>query len=155
MIVGPRIRLRRGGPYVVVGRPRLVRLEKVERGPDANPGWRVSDTIETPRVFTLCRCGASERKPFCDAGHSASCPTEPSRRDREPLPVGWQIEGLDGPALALKPNGPIRVLGAIPIEDEDGAAYEMRDRCSLCRCGRSAAMPLCDGSHKAAGFRDG
>lgn len=144
--------MRRGGPYIVVGAPPLFSLEKVDLGPEVKPGWRVAAKIDTPRIFALCRCGASDRKPFCDAAHSGSCPREPSREDRVPLPVGWRVDGLDGPALALKPNGPIRVAGGIAIEDESGVLYEATDRYSLCRCGHSGAMPFCDGSHRQAGF---
>lgn len=29
-------------------------------------------TVETPRVFSICRCGKSKMKPFCDGSHSAT-----------------------------------------------------------------------------------
>jgi CDGSH-type Zn-finger protein len=43
--------------------------------------------------------------------------------------------------------GPIWVKGGIPVEAADGRTYEIRNRVTLCRCGRSANKPLCDGSH--------
>lgn len=43
--------------------------------------------------------------------------------------------------------GPIWVRGGIPVESADGAAYEVRNRVTLCRCGRSSNKPFCDGSH--------
>jgi len=30
---------------------------------------------------------------------------------------------------------------------EDGKPYRIRNRLTLCRCGRSENMPFCDGSH--------
>jgi CDGSH-type Zn-finger protein len=43
--------------------------------------------------------------------------------------------------------GPIWVRGGIPIESADGTTYEIRNRVTLCRCGKSANKPFCDGSH--------
>ena len=44
-------------------------------------------------------------------------------------------------------HGPLWVRGGIPIESSDGKAYEIRNRVTLCRCGRSENKPFCDGSH--------
>ena len=57
------------------------------------------------------------------------------------------------PGLALKPNGPVRVSGGVPIEAE-GADPFTEDRISLCRCGASRSQPVCDGSHKIVGYRE-
>ena len=43
--------------------------------------------------------------------------------------------------------GPIWVRGGIPIESADGTTYEVRNRVTLCRCGKSSNKPFCDGSH--------
>jgi uncharacterized Fe-S cluster protein YjdI len=44
-------------------------------------------------------------------------------------------------------HGPLWVRGGIPIESSDGKPYEIRNRVTLCRCGRSQNKPFCDGSH--------
>jgi CDGSH-type Zn-finger protein len=44
-------------------------------------------------------------------------------------------------------HGPLWVRGGIPIESADGRQYEIRNRVTLCRCGRSKNKPFCDGSH--------
>jgi CDGSH-type Zn-finger protein len=44
-------------------------------------------------------------------------------------------------------HGPLWVRGGIPIESADGKQYEIRNRVTLCRCGRSQNKPFCDGSH--------
>jgi CDGSH-type Zn-finger protein len=36
----------------------------------------------------------------------------------------------------------------------DGAAYETRNRVTLCRCGQSSNKPFCDGTHASVGFKD-
>jgi CDGSH-type Zn-finger protein len=43
--------------------------------------------------------------------------------------------------------GPIWVRGGIPIEGADGKLYEVRNRVTLCRCGKSDNRPYCDGKH--------
>jgi CDGSH-type Zn-finger protein len=45
-------------------------------------------------------------------------------------------------------QGPLWVTGRIPIERSDGQPFETRNRVTLCRCGRSSTMPLCDASHR-------
>lgn len=57
--------------------------------------------------------------------------------------------------LSLGCSGPIWVRGGIPIEAADGAAYERRNRVTLCRCGASKNKPFCDGAHADVKFNDG
>ena len=47
-------------------------------------------------------------------------------------------------------EGPLWVTGSIPIERADGQPFEVRNRVTLCRCGRSKNTPLCDGTHRLA-----
>lgn len=51
-------------------------------------------------------------------------------------------------------SGPIWVRGGIQIESADGERYEVRNRMTLCRCGKSSNKPFCDGTHIECGFRD-
>lgn len=51
-------------------------------------------------------------------------------------------------------SGPIFVKGGVCIVSVDGAEYEIRNRVTLCRCGKSRNKPFCDGSHLPAAFRD-
>lgn len=47
------------------------------------------------------------------------------------------------------PDGPFLVRGADTITDESGTAHEVtRPVVALCRCGKSARAPWCDGTHK-------
>jgi CDGSH-type Zn-finger protein len=48
-----------------------------------------------------------------------------------------------------KVGGPIWVRGGIPVVGAEGITYEVRNRMTLCRCGRSSNKPFCDGSHAA------
>ena len=56
--------------------------------------------------------------------------------------------------VAIIDDGPIWVTGGVSVTDANGAELETRARVTLCRCGQSANKPLCDGSHKEAGFAD-
>lgn len=51
-------------------------------------------------------------------------------------------------------SGPIWVRGGIQIESAGGRPYEVRNRVTLCRCGKSKNKPFCDGSHIDGGFLD-
>jgi len=44
-------------------------------------------------------------------------------------------------------NAPLWVRGGIPIIGADGKPYEIRNRVTLCRCGKSTNKPFCDSSH--------
>ena len=47
-------------------------------------------------------------------------------------------------------HGPLWVRGGIPVVSADGKPYTVRNRMTLCRCGRSGNKPFCDGSHVQA-----
>ncbi len=69
--------------------------------------------------------------------------------------TGKAIEPKFEPSLGLiedtekKVSGPIWVRGGSPVVGADGKRYEVRNRVTLCRCGRSSNKPFCDGSHAA------
>ena len=55
--------------------------------------------------------------------------------------------------MRVKPNGSIRVTGTVDFIDGDGNVIETKSDFSLCRCGHSKEKPMCDGSHREAGFQ--
>lgn len=47
------------------------------------------------------------------------------------------------------PDGPLVVRGDFVIHEADGSTIEHHGMAvALCRCGRSAQKPFCDGTHK-------
>lgn len=53
-------------------------------------------------------------------------------------------------------DGPLIVRGPAVFLDDDGVPLDAgRRTVALCRCGRSAVKPFCDGSHVATKFRSG
>ena len=100
---------------------------------------------------TLCRCGASENKPFCDGSHHKvefAATGEPATLDTPTLAV------RDGP-LVIDPqaDGPLEVKGNLEIVTGTGRTVARVDSTRLCRCGGSRNKPFCDGTHARIGFR--
>ncbi|HEX2493361.1 MAG TPA: ferritin-like domain-containing protein [Steroidobacter sp.] len=99
---------------------------------------------------TMCRCGASKNKPFCDCSHNALgfvATGEPRTGKFEPLEV------RDGPLeIAPQRNGPLAVTGNIEIVSGTGRTIMTARQARFCRCGHSANKPFCDGSHARVGF---
>jgi len=91
--------------------------------------------------------------PSCDRDEPYGCFEEALADGPAPAPFRWDVPDPAGPpAVALKPDGPIRVAGPAPFT-YGAAGVDHGDRVSICRCGASRCQPLCDGSHKAIGFR--
>ena len=67
--------------------------------------------------------------------------------------TGKPIEPIFEPSIVLiddpyiKTIGPLWVRGGIPITSSDDIPYEIRNRVTLCRCGKSRNKPFCDSSH--------
>jgi CDGSH-type Zn-finger protein/uncharacterized Fe-S cluster protein YjdI len=125
--------LREGGPYAV-------RADMVLDGERA-AGYRA----------TLCRCGGSKNKPFCDGTHKTiefTATGEPPTGAADMLPV------RDG-ELAIDPltDGPLQVRGNLEITSGTGRVVARVTSAKLCRCGGSANKPFCDGTHARIGFR--
>ena len=124
--------IREGGPYAV----------RADIVLDGKPlGYRA----------TLCRCGASKNKPFCDQAHKDigfDATGEPKTGKADMLAV------RDGP-LAIDPqrNGPLKVRGNLEIISGTGRVVARVQSATLCRCGHSNNKPFCDGSHERVGFR--
>lgn len=102
-----------------------------------------------PRA-TLCRCGQSQNKPYCDGSHVAAGFVATG----EPVSVSFQALAVRNGALDVqpRPNGPLRVVGNLEVVTGTGRTCNKVSETYLCRCGHSQNKPYCDGSHKGAGF---
>jgi CDGSH-type Zn-finger protein/uncharacterized Fe-S cluster protein YjdI len=124
--------IREAGPYAVRGD---LRIDGEQRGYRA----------------TLCRCGASKNKPYCDGSHhdvAFAASGEPATGQADMLPV------RDGP-LQVDPqvDGPLLVRGNLEITSGTGRVVARLVQARLCRCGGSANKPFCDGTHARIGFK--
>ncbi|MEP6863277.1 MAG: ferritin-like domain-containing protein [Deltaproteobacteria bacterium] len=102
---------------------------------------------------TLCRCGGSKNKPFCDGTHHSigfDATGEPATLDAKSA----MLETRDGP-LAIDPltDGPYQVRGNLEITSGTGRVVARVQAAKLCRCGGSATKPFCDGTHVKIAFR--
>jgi CDGSH-type Zn-finger protein/uncharacterized Fe-S cluster protein YjdI len=124
-----------------------------EAGPYAFRAALQIDGVPAGFRATLCRCGASRNKPYCDGSHhevAFSATGEPPSGKTDMLPL------RDG-VLAIDPqvNGPLKVRGNLEITSGTGRVVARVTAASLCRCGGSANKPFCDGTHTKIGFRSG
>jgi len=122
-----------------------------EAGPYAFRAQLVIDGAPAGFRATLCRCGASKNKPYCDGSHyeiGFEASGEPPSGKTDMLAV------RDG-ALRIDPqtNGPLRVRGNLEIVSGGGRVVARLESAALCRCGGSANKPFCDGTHAKIGFR--
>jgi CDGSH-type Zn-finger protein/uncharacterized Fe-S cluster protein YjdI len=127
------ISVREGGPYAIRADIRL----------DGAPAGNFR--------YTLCRCGASKNKPFCDGSHNEmkfAASGEPPTGKAGMLPV------RDG-ALEITPttDGPLQVRGNMEIISGTGRVVARLESARLCRCGGSNTKPFCDGTHTRINFR--
>jgi CDGSH-type Zn-finger protein/uncharacterized Fe-S cluster protein YjdI len=108
--------------------------------------------LDDTRV-ALCRCGESTNKPFCDNSH---------------IQANFRDAGILGARFASKPathggklrivpavNGPLLLNGEVEIRGADGETAYRGTKTALCRCGRSANKPFCDGSHAEVAWPSG
>jgi CDGSH-type Zn-finger protein len=213
-----KIKISKNGPYLVSGGiPLSEQIICIDSEGQCH-GWREGKKYPSQENYALCRCGHSQRKPFCDGTHMKIHFDGTETASRQPYLE--QANEIDGPGLkltdaqdfcasarfchraggiwkltkqsddpedkqkaieeagdcpsgrlvvwekngeAIEPKfepsiglvedtqagvmGPIWVRGGIPIESADGTTYEIRHLVTLCRCGKSANKPFCDGSH--------
>ena len=208
-----------GGPYLVSGGVPITSKAPImsEHGEPLTWKTTTADAAEIKGRVALCRCGASDNKPYCDGSHARvewdgtdnapdgayderaksyggegfevfddrpicvhagfcgnrvtnvwkmAAKADVSRIRAEAMsmvercPSGALTYAVDGETnepdlpseVAVIPDGPLWVSGGIEITRADGSTLENRNRVTLCRCGQSGSKPLCDGSHKKAGF---
>jgi CDGSH-type Zn-finger protein len=136
------ITIRPDGPYRVEGG---VPLE----GPDGTP-------FELKPAYSLCRCGKSSNKPYCDATHKecgfVGAESADPAWSGEPAGDAGEVEAS---VIRVVRDGPYEVFGAPTLTYSDGRICEERSFYRLCRCGASKSKPFCDDSHVEVGFRNG
>ena len=214
-----RISVSKNGPYLVSGGIPLQIKEIRNDSEGYCSTWHELKTFPLQEQYSLCRCGQSKNKPFCDGTHikiqfdGTETADDAPYVDRAERIIGptlsltdadnmcvharfcmraggiWNLTRQSGnpetrdiaieeagncpsgrlvvwdkkSGKALEPefeksivvieypprseHGPLWVRGGIPVESSDGHVYEIRNRLTLCRCGKSNNKPFCDGSH--------
>jgi CDGSH-type Zn-finger protein/uncharacterized Fe-S cluster protein YjdI len=126
----------------------LVRIR--ENGPYAFHGALAIEGHGTAFRATLCRCGQSSNKPFCDSAHKTAGFTATGEPDGDP---SEPLAARDGTlTIAPRLNGPLIVKGNFEVVSGTGRTIDRCTKAALCRCGHSHTKPFCDGTHKEIGF---
>ena len=221
-----KIRVLKNGPYLVSGNIPLFPATTKCDHTGIPVEWIMDDRMKTPEIYTLCRCGQSSNKPFCDSTHVKVNFDGTEVSDNESFEK--MAKEIDGPTLQLKDaeilcasarfchrggdiwqqipfsddpklkenviknacdcpsgrlvvvdketgktiepslekslgliedpgmgvSGPVWVRGAISVYSGQGTPYKVRNRVTLCRCGKSTNKPFCDSSHYPEGDRE-
>jgi CDGSH-type Zn-finger protein/uncharacterized Fe-S cluster protein YjdI len=137
-----------GGPQETAPLVNLARVR--ENGPVAIHADMILEGQGAAYRATLCRCGASKNKPYCDTSHVATgfvATGEPANQTSEPL-------ATRAGTLKVTPlkNGPLLVEGNLEVVSGTGRTINRVTRTKFCRCGKSANRPYCDGTHAKVGF---
>lgn len=109
--------------------------------------WSLITQTDNPEARELVIREANH----CPAGRLVVHDNHTHKAVEHPLPASIGV--VEDPALGC--SGPLWVRGGIRIESHNGTPYEQRNRMTLCRCGASANMPFCNGSHASIKFKDG
>lgn len=103
---------------------------------------------------TLCRCGASKNKPFCDGSHHDARFAATGEPETGLLGLPTDMPPVRDGTIAIEPepNGPLQLRGHIEVLSGTGRMVCRVSQARLCRCGGSQTKPFCDGSHARNGF---
>ena len=95
-----KITVSKDGPYVISGNIPLSMQVIVPNKEGLSWDWKEAKKIATDQSgYSLCRCGQSKNKPFCDSSHTKMRFDGTERATRRPYIR--QAEVFDGPALTL------------------------------------------------------
>lgn len=219
-----KITVTENGPYIVSGGvPLTVQTIVLDKHGQCLE-WHETRRYPEKQEYSLCRCGRSKTRPFCDGTHTGihfdgtetasrnsyldqceniagpnllltdakklcahagfcdraggiwnlvsqsdnSKAVETAIEEAYNCPSGrlvvWNKEGkalepVLEPSIGLMESpsggfsGLVWVKGGIPIVSANDEKYEIRNRVTLCGCGRSSNKPFCDGSHRQESSR--
>jgi CDGSH-type Zn-finger protein len=108
----------------------------------AGDAWNLTKQSGDPKKKAI----AIQETCDCPSGRLVAC----DKRSGAPIEPAFEpsIGLVMGPKKGVE--GPLWVRGKIPIKSAGGAIYKTRSRVTLCRCGRSANKPFCNGEHRNA-----
>ena len=131
--------------------PEVNTMRVRENGPLAFHAECIVAGEPQPFRTTLCRCGLSQNKPFCDNRHKDGGFVATG----EPAEQGSEALAARNGALAIEPqkDGSLKVTGNLEVVSGTGHTVNRVTETWLCRCGQSRIKPYCDSSHRKVGFK--
>jgi len=141
---GMQIRVTENGPYRVTGSVPIARQTIASNLRGESVGWEEGEVLDAPPSYSLCRCGHSSNKPFCDATHASLGFDGTETASRRPYLE--QASGQDGPTLTLTDAQPLcafarfcdvagQIWNLVEQEGPDAAALSAQEAAN-CPSGR-------------------
>jgi CDGSH-type Zn-finger protein len=101
--------------------------------------WNLIKDCEDPKIKQII----IEESCDCPSGRLVVHDKE-TGKNIEPV-LEKSLVAVEDPQVGV--SGPLWVRGGIQVESADGKTYCVRNRTTLCRCGKSTNKPFCDSSH--------
>src|SRR5688572_29819979 len=79
-----KIKINENGCYVVTGIKKMTEMERVVNEQGSAVDWTYGKEFEVKKKMSLCRCGHSAKKPYCDGTHKDIGFTGSLNADRSP-----------------------------------------------------------------------
>jgi CDGSH-type Zn-finger protein len=115
MAENARIKVTKNGPYIVTGGIPLLRMI-IETDSHGDPyRWREVEKYPQRESYTLCRCGKSGNKPYCDGTHTKVQFNGAETASSEPYLEN--VKEYDGPELRLTDKRELCVGAAFCVRD--------------------------------------
>ncbi len=116
-----KITVTRNGPYLVEGAIPLANQTIESDSEGGSREWLQGQPFEVAEVYSLCRCGQSSNKPFCDSTHLkvGFDGTETASR----APYLEQADVFEGPVMDLTDAQPLCASGRFC--DPDGSIWNL------------------------------
>jgi CDGSH-type Zn-finger protein len=94
-----RVVVSKDGPYLVLGNVPLSKQTIVTDAEGGSEAWEESAPFKSQKAYTLCRCGRSKSKPFCDGTHAKVGFDGTETASREPYLK--EANAIEGPTMVL------------------------------------------------------
>jgi CDGSH-type Zn-finger protein len=148
------VRITENGPYRVSGSTPLTRTAVVETEHGEPVAWAPDEPLTAGRSYSLCRCGHSATKPFCDDSHLANAFDGAEVADRGPRAERMRVFEGDGMEMTDDPslcthvgfctNRRTHVWDLIAQTEDETIRAQLLEMIRLCPSGRLAHRPSAD-----------
>jgi CDGSH-type Zn-finger protein len=139
----------KNGPYVVTGAVPMSEQTIIADGQGESQSWKEGPALPLQSSYTLCRCGHSKTKPFCDGTHNkirfdgTETASREAYRDQAQLTEGPALSLSDAESLCAfarfcDPNG--QVWGQVEHTDDAKVRANFIRQVNACPSGRLVAL---------------
>ena len=144
----PKITVTKDGPYLVEGNLPLAHQHVVVNEQGESLDWREGAAVAHSETYSLCRCGQSRSKPFCDGSHVRVRFDGAEAASHKPYEN--QAKRFEGPAMVLEDAEPLcafarfcdphgQIWSLVEKSDDAAAAKLVEAEAGHCPSGRLVA----------------